>query len=174
MTTISGLSDRPMSLFRVEFWELYARHLCRHSQLGINVAHLTGVYGIWLAIYGILYWLLSFVDAAPWGLVAVAGSYLALIAPNVPLRIFVAMTLFMVLLLVPFFALPVLPVWAYAVTIPIWYQLQLWSHKLWNVSRDMTEFNLKYPKGRVLFFVLLMYDGPIMLNYLLFDRQSWE
>ena len=33
------LTDRPMGLFRVEFGELYARHLCRHSQFGINVAH---------------------------------------------------------------------------------------------------------------------------------------
>jgi hypothetical protein len=35
----------------------------------------------------------------------------------------------------------------------------------------MTEFNAKYPKGRLLFVVLLVYDLPILLNYLVFDTQ---
>jgi hypothetical protein len=56
---MSTLTTRPMSLLRVEFNELYARHLCRHSQLGINVIHLIALFAIWYAVYGLLYWLVG-------------------------------------------------------------------------------------------------------------------
>ena len=42
-----------MNPFRVNFQELYARHLCRHSQYGINVIHVAAVFGIYLALAGI-------------------------------------------------------------------------------------------------------------------------
>ena len=50
---------------------------------------------------------------------------------------------------------------------------QAWSHKVWAVERDMTEFNKRYPKGPVLFVVLLVYEVPLLLNYLAFDRKNW-
>ncbi len=37
----------------------------------------------------------------------------------------------------------------------------------------MTEFNRKYTKGYVLFVVLLIFEVPLVLNYLIFDRKNW-
>jgi hypothetical protein len=42
-----------MSLWHVEFQELYARHLCRHSQFAINVAHLAALFATWFAVYAV-------------------------------------------------------------------------------------------------------------------------
>jgi len=157
-----------MSLFSVEFSELYARHLCRHSQFGINVAHLAAVFGTWFALYGIVYGL----GAGPWGLAALAAGYLVVIAFHVPFRVLAATVVVVGLLLAAICALPELPLWAYVLMIPVWYKVQAWSHKIWNVERDMTEFNAKYRKGRLLFVVLLIYDLPILLNYLVYDEKS--
>src|SRR5262249_8874723 len=100
-------------------------------------------------------------------------AYLAVLAPNVPPRVLAATTVFMALFVAAILWLPPLPWWAYAVMVPVFYKLQSWSHRLWNVERDMTEFNLLYPKGGVLFVVLLFYEVPIVLNYLVFDRKTW-
>ena len=35
----------------VDFAELYARHLCRHSQFGINVIHLAALFGVWFGVF---------------------------------------------------------------------------------------------------------------------------
>jgi hypothetical protein len=153
----------------VEFPELYARHLCRHSQLGINVAHLVALFGVWFGVYGALYWLFG----TPWMPVGMAVAYVGVVAVNVPPRVGVAVALFLALLVGAVLLLPELPVWAYLVMIPVFYKLQSWSHKLFNVERDMTEFNRKYTKGFVLFVVLLFYEVPIILNYLVFDRDNW-
>jgi hypothetical protein len=164
-----------MSLFRIEFPELYARHLCRHSQFGINVAHVIALYGIWFALYGITNSLLTLAGVGPWGLLLPAAIYLAAVAANVPLQVWAVTGVFVALLLAPFFVLPELPVWmiaVYVLLVPVWYKVQAWSHKIWDVERDMTEFNTKYPKGRLLFVVLLVYDLPILLNYLIFDRSE--
>ena len=40
-------------------------------------------------------------------------------------------------------------------------------------SKDMTDYNKRFPKGFVLFVVLLINEVPICLNYLLFDRKNW-
>ena len=173
MTTVGMLSARPMNLFRAEFAELYERHKCRHSQFGINVGHIIAVYLTWLALYGIATWLLSLVSAPPWVLPALAGLYLAVIAPNVSLRVLILTALFVVLLLGTNLLLADVPVWVDVLVIPAAYKLQAWSHKVWNIERDMTDFNLKYPKGRLLFVILTIYEAPILLNYLCFDRRSW-
>ncbi len=54
------------------------------------------------------------------------------------------------------------------------YKLQARSHKWFPVERDMTAFNKKYAKGFVLFVVLLFYEVPIALNYLVFGRKDWS
>ena len=172
MTTASVLSARPMSLFRVEFPELYARHLCRHSQFGINVVHLVAVFGTWLSLYGIAFWLLSWVPEAGWVLIALAATYLLAIAPNVPFRVWLVTGLFIALILFSCLELAMVPVWLFALLLPVWYKLQAWSHKVWDVERDMTEFNAKYRKGPLLFAVLTIYEAPILLNYLVFERKS--
>jgi len=166
---MSTLTSQPLSLVHVEFSELYARHLCRHSQFGINMAHLIALFGVWFGVYGALLWLFR----TEWLPISLATAYLGVVAFQAPLRVTVATAIFLVLLLGAVLLLPLLPWWAYLVMIPVCYELQSWSHKVFNVARDMTEFNLKYPKGFVLFVVLLIYEVPIVLNYLLFGRKDW-
>ena len=68
---MTPLTNRPMRLLLVEFHELYARHLCRHSQLGINVAHLIALFATWYAIYGLLFWSVGI----EWMLAVLAAEY---------------------------------------------------------------------------------------------------
>jgi hypothetical protein len=152
-----------MQLWLVEFHELYARHLCRHSQFGINVAHIIALFGIWYSVYGLLYWL----TGVEWILAVPIVPYLAVLVPNLPVRLLMATIVFVGLMAAAAIFLP-LPWWAYVILIPVCYELQSLSHKVWTVETDMTEFNRKYSKGQVLFWVLLIYEVPICLNYLLF------
>jgi hypothetical protein len=166
---MSTLTSRPMSLRRVDFEELYARHLCRHSQFGINVVHLAALFGVWYGVYGIVYALVR-VDWLP---AALAAAYLALVAIGSPARVSVATAVFLALFVAAVLFLPELPIWVYAVMIPVCYELQALSHKVFTAATDMREFNQKYPKGFVLFIILLIYEVPLVLNFLLFDRKNW-
>ncbi len=166
MTT---LTTRPMRLLRVEFNDLFARHLCRHSQLGVNVVHLIALFAIWYAVYGLLYC----VADLEWVLAVPPLAYLAAVAPNVPMRVFAATTLFLGLILAAVFFVPA-PWWAYLIIIPVSYKLQAWSHRFFTIESDMTEFNKKYAKGPILFIVLLIYEVPIVLNFLLFAQSKPE
>ncbi|MCI0683559.1 MAG: hypothetical protein L0Y71_15755 [Gemmataceae bacterium] len=153
-----------MQLWIVEFHELYARHLCRHSQLGINVIHLAALFAVWYAVYGLLFWL----TGIEWTLAVPALAYLAVLAPNLPLRVLAATAVYLGLILAAVLLLPQPPFWVYLIMIPVFYKVQSWSHKFYTVETDMTEFNAKYTKGSVLFVVLLWYEVPIVLNHLLF------
>jgi len=166
---MSTVTARPLSLVHVDFQDLYERHLCRHSQFGINVAHLAALFGLWYAVYALVYWLVRI----EWVPVAMAAAYLAVMLPNLPARVTAVTALFLAIFVAAVVWLPPLPFWAYLVMIPVFYKLQAWSHKLFTVERDMTEFNKKYPKGPALFVVLLFYEVPIVLNYLLFGRKDW-
>jgi len=176
---MSTLTSQPMSLLRVDFQELYARHLCRHSQFGINVAHLAALFGTWFGVYGIVYWQVraAWPSAGPlaeWVAVALAGVYLAaLAATGTPVRVLLATAVFLALFLAALFWLPELPVWVYLVMIPLFYELQSLSHKVFTTERDMTDFNQKYNKGPALFVLLLFYEVPIVLNYLIFGKKDW-
>lgn len=165
MTT---LTNRPMRLFLIEFDELYSRHLCRHSQYGVNVIHLLALAGTWYAVYGLLYWLVG----SEWVLAVPALLYLGVVALNVPLRVLAAAALFLGLIVAALILLPQLPFWVYLIVIPVLYEVQSWSHRFYTLETDMTEFNKKYTKGVVLFVVLLIYEVPIVLNFLLFDRKA--
>jgi hypothetical protein len=176
-----------MSLISIEFDELYARHLCRHSQLGINVVHLAALFGVWFGVYGVVYWLirgvLDLFGLAPsfplpeWVMVGLAVSYLVSIAPNVPLRVLAAVAVFLAVFVTSLLlVLPALPPWMvgiYLLLVPVCYKLQAQSHKWYHIEHDMTEFNRKYTKGFVLFVVLLFYEVPILLHYLVFGRKDW-
>ena len=164
---MSTTASRPLSLLRVDFADLYARHLCRHSQFGINVVHLASLVGVWYGVYAALYWL----TRAEWLPAALAAAYLGVVALNAPARVGVATAAFLALFVAAVLWLPELPVWVYLVMVPVFYKIQSWSHKLWTAEADMTEFNKRYPKGFVLFVVLLIYEVPLVLNYLLFDRK---
>jgi hypothetical protein len=166
---MSTLTSRPMSLVHIEFPELYARHLCRHSQFGINLVHLLALFGVWFGVYGAVYWLVRL----EWVPMAMAGAYLAVLLPSVPLRVWLATAVFLGLFVAALLCLPLLPIWVYLLIVPVFYKIQAYSHKVWTIERDMTEFNRKYTKGFVLFVVLLFCEVPLLLNYLVFDRKRW-
>ena len=163
------LTSQPMSLWRVDFRELYARHLCRHSQFGINVFHLAALFVVWFGVYGFVHWLAP----APWVPVAMAAAYLAAMLPSLPIRVTLATAAFLALFVLAVLRVPMLPWWVYLVMIPVAYKIQSWSHVRFHIEHDMTEFNKKYTKGYVRFFVLLFYEVPMLLNYLTFDQKSW-
>jgi hypothetical protein len=159
-----------MNILRADFRELYQRHLCRHSQFGINVAHLASVLGTYAALYALIYAL----GVSEWMLLAMIGLYLALLAFNLPLRVFLLNALIVVLLFLACLALPSLPWWCYPLLIIFFYKLQAWSHRIYTRETDMTEFNKKYHKGLTLFALLSLYELPILLNYLFFGRKDWR
>jgi hypothetical protein len=155
-----------MNLLRVNFQELYERHLCRHSQFGINVIHLATVICTYLAMFAILAWIVD----SWWLLLALPIVYLATIAANLPLRVLIVTALFLALFLALFAVVPRGPVWVYPIAIVALYKIQAWSHRIYTVATDMTEFNKKYPKGPKLFVLLSLYELPPLLYYLVFGH----
>jgi hypothetical protein len=164
------LTAPPMTLLRVDFAGLYARHLCRHSQFGINVVHLIALFGVWFGVYALLYWL----TGAAWLPALLAVAYLMLVAVNAPVRVTAATAVLLAGLVAAVVLLPELPPWVYVLMIPVCYEAQTLSHKVFTAAADMTEFNRKYPKGFVLFIVLLVNEVPLLLNYLAFDWKRWR
>jgi hypothetical protein len=154
-----------MNPLRANFAELYQRHLCRHSQFGINVIHLLSLVGIYWCLYSIAYSLLETV----WPLAAVAAVYLGVVACNVPFRVFALTTVFAALLIGLVVAVPSLPFWVYLLPFYPLYKIQIWSHRLYDRALDMTKFNKKYAKGFALFVLLTTYEVPIQLNYLFLE-----
>src|SRR5262249_60621721 len=112
---MSTLTTEPMSWLRVDFPGLYARHLCRHSQFGINVVHLAALFGVWFGVYGIVYALAR----VEWLPVALAVGYLCLVALNASFRVCVATAVFLAFFLAALFWLPELPIWVYLVMVPV-------------------------------------------------------
>ena len=167
---MSTLATRPMNLLRVDFADLYARHLCRHSQFGINVAHLAALFGTWFGVYAFLYQLAG---QLVWIPVVLAAAYMGLVALGAPLRVCVVTAGFLVLFVSAVIWIPELPIWAYLLMVPAFYKLQSWSHLVFTAATDITEFNKRYPQGPALFVILLIYEVPMVLNYLIFDRKRW-
>jgi hypothetical protein len=170
---------RPLSWFRVDFSELYTRHLGRHSQFGINIAHLAALYGIWFGIYGAIdQTLLHAEPRAAWPvIIAMAVTYLAMVSVNAPIRVTLATATFLVVFVASVLALPTLPAWSilvFVALVPLFYKVQAYSHKVWNKAADMSEFNRRFPPGRALSFLLLINEVPICLNYLAFRRDDWR
>jgi hypothetical protein len=160
---------RPLSLLHVDFDALYARHLGRHSQFGINLGHLTALFGLWFGVYATLYEAIL--------IVALALSYLACVASSAPYRVVVATAIFMALFVASVLALPRLPAWtmlAFFAMAPLFYKVQSWNHKIWTTAADMTEFNRRFPPGGAMNFILLIYEVPICINYLVFRREDWR
>ena len=153
-----------MNLLKVNFLELYERHLCRHSQYGINVIHLISVIGSYLALFAIAFRLLDNV----WVWMAVPLVYSVLVAFNLPLRVLGATLVFLIGFFALFFLLPSIPLWVSLVVLVLSHEIQQWSHKIYTVEYDMTAFQAKYRKGLLLFVILSLYELPILLNYLVF------
>ncbi len=163
-----------MNLWMVDFQELYLRHLRRHSQFGINLLHLIAVAGI----YGALCAIALSLPGSVWILGIVLGIYFVMLAMNLPLRLLLVNLVFMAGLLALSWALcwglPPVYIWLYVVLILFWHRFQIWNHKIYDKQLDMSDFQEKYKKGPLLFAVLSIYELPILLNYLIFDRRSWS
>jgi hypothetical protein len=176
---MSQIAAQPLSLRHVDFDGLYTRHLGRHSQFGINVAHLLALYGVWFGVYATITQTLRFAGVPGWWAAAVvlALCYLATAAVNSPPRVILATAAFLAVFVATVLALPPLPGWSVpllVLLIPVCYKLQSWSHKVWTAAADMSDFNRRFPPGRDLNLVLLFYEVPICLNYLLFRRGDWR
>ena len=106
-----------------------------------------------------------------------AATYLAIVAINAPFPVDLATAGFLAFFVASVLALPRLPAWsilALLLMVPLFYKVQSWSHKIWTVAADMAEFNRRFPPGRTLTWILLLYEVPICLYYLLFRRQDWR
>ncbi len=168
-----------LSLRRVDFAGLYARHLGRHSQFGINVGHLLALYALWFGIYAVIDQTarLVGVPASSSIVVGLAVAYLATVCINAPPAVCLATAAFLAAFVASVLALPQLPPWsipALLLLIPAGYKFQSWNHKVWTAAADMSEFNKRFPPGRDLNLILLIYEVPICLNYLLFRRADWR
>jgi hypothetical protein len=152
----------------VNFQELYRRHLCRHSQFGLNVWHLIAVVGIYYSLYGIAFAL----PGAPWIVGSVLTAYFVILAVNVPWRVLLLDGAVVGALLAVTLAVPQIPVWIHLILLVIWHRFQVWQHRIYDKSVDMREFNDKYRKGPALFVLLAVYELPILLNFIAFDSRS--
>ena len=155
-----------MNPLKANFEELYRRHLCRHSEFGINVLHLIAVVGVYLALFGIAFAL----PGGTWIITAVLTAYFLTLAANLPLLVWLATVTSISLMLSAFLYSPQLPIWAYVIMLFVWHKFQNWNHKIYHKEHPMDEFQEKYQKGLPLFFLLSVYELPILLNFLVFDR----
>lgn len=156
-----------MNPINANFMELYRRHLCRHSEFGINVLHLIAVVGVYFSLYGIAF----SIPGGRWIVAGVLSIYFAVIAKNVPFPLWIANTTVVLLILGMFLAIPTLHVLVHVALLFAWHRFQNWNHKIYHKEHPMDEFKGKYQKGPKLFFLLSVYELPILLNYLLFDRK---
>ena len=157
-----------MNPLRANFDELYHRHLCRHSQFGINLLHLIAVTGIYISLLGIAF----AIPFGPWIAGGLLAAYLLVLAFNIPLRVLVLNVAAIGCVLGLFLLLPKVPVWVHLILILCWHRFQVLHHHVYDESHDMSEFAEKYRKGPVLFVLLAIYELPILLNFLVFDSRK--
>ena len=160
-----------MNPLHANFDELYRRHLCRHSEFGINVMHVMSVAGIYYAIFCLLF---EIPVVGVWLAGALVAAYLLTIVRNIPVKIFICDVLAMAALVAAAWAtaeaLPWWMFWIHILAIKFWHWFQNWNHKVYVKEHDMSEFAEKYQKGFALFCLLSIYELPILINYLVFDR----
>ena len=164
-----------MNLFRIDFQEVYERHLCRHGHFGINVLHLVVVLVIYVALFGIVGAVVDRIapDNRFLILLCLTLPWFVLVLKNCPLRVGCATAVIVLLLLGAYAVLPPVPVWIWPILIFAMHHFQQYSHKIYPMRRDMSRFADKYRKGPLLFVLLLVYELPILVNYLLFGRSDW-
>lgn len=165
-------AKQPLSILRINFDELFRRHLCRHSEFGINVLHIVSVWGVYCSLLAIefrfLQWLLP--AAEVWQLIAMLLTsllpWLAVVAVNVPVPVLLASASMGLALSLPAASQP-FPAWVHLVLLPLWHQLQLVSHRFYTEHRDMSEFATRYRKGWFLSVLLAVYELPILTQFFL-------
>lgn len=168
-----------MNILRINFDELYQRHLCRHGQFGINVWHIIAVYGVYFSLCSLATIAISSVlsQTTPtvqfFVLFLLFIPYFAVLLRNIPIPVFMLTFLSLVLLSTAAMAIPGIPFWLHLILIPAWHRLQLLSHRHYTRHQDMSAFNQTYRKGWTLFVLLAVYELPILLQYLAFSRKDW-
>lgn len=175
-----------MNILNVNFEELYRRHLCRHSQFGLNVGHLGSVIAVYFGLCGVVWEITSrFINYKhpEYVILALVTPYLLVLLFNVPLKVWLsALLMIAAIVSAAYFACPhitlpgdfgYLTIVLYIVLILGAHRYQNWAHQFYHKEKDMTEFNKKYKKGLVLFFLLAVYELPILLNYLVWNKQDW-
>jgi len=161
-----------MNILRISFDELYRRHLCRHSEFGINVLHIVSVWGVYLSLLAIecrcVHWLLP--HASVWQLITAMLMtllpWLTVVGINVAPSVLLTTGGMAIVLCLPA-ALQPLPAWVHLLLLPLWHQLQLISHRFYRVQKDMSEFAERYRKGWRLSLLLAVYELPILVQFFL-------
>ena len=174
MDTADRGSDatQPLSILRINFDELFRRHLCRHGAFGINVLHIVSVWGVYCSLLAIEYRVLQWLFPAGllWQLIAVMLlsllPWLTVVAVNVPVAVLLATAVMSLALCLPA-ALQPFPAWLHLLLLPFWHQLQLVSHRFYAEHRDMSEFATRYRKGWFLSVLLAVYELPILTQFFL-------
>ena len=168
-----------MNILRINFPELYQRHLCRHAQFGINLWHALSVYGVYFSIYSLVAILIQTLlpDSTPADrgllLLLLSLPYLTILMRNIPVSVMLLTLVSTALLISAAVLTPAIPFWLHLILIPAWHRVQLISHKRYTLHRDMSAFEDKYTKGRTLFLLLAVYELPILLQYLACGRKDW-
>lgn len=165
--------NQPLSILKIDFDELYRRHLCRHGQFGLNVLHLISVYGVYFSVFALVVALIQLAfpglssAASAVAILALSGPYLCLLLLNIPVPVLLLTLLSVIVLTVSALAVISIPIWAHLLLIVFWHRFQIWSHRYYTEHRDMSEFETKYRKGIRLFTLLAVYELPILLHYLM-------
>lgn len=168
-----------MNILRINFHELYQRHLCRHGQFGINVWHIIAVYGVYfslcslvaIAIKILMPQITSMVQCCV--LILLFVPYFVVLVRNIPIPVFLLTFLSSMLLIAAAVATTGIPFWLHLLLIPAWHRVQLLSHRRYTLHHDMSAFDQVYKKGKTLFVLLAVYELPILLQYLTFGRKDW-
>jgi len=159
-----------LCLTKFHFEELFQRHLCRHSQFGINVLHMVAVLGIYCSVFSlislllqrtlptetaVLRWLLLNLLSVPW---------LVILRKNTPSSVFL-LTILSTLSLSATAVILSLPAWIHLILLPLWHQTQQFSHRIYTRHTDMSAFREKYPPGRRLALLLAICELPVLIHY---------
>lgn len=159
-----------MKIKDICFGELYLRHLCRHSEFGLNVLHIAAVAGVYYSLAGLIRNLASSIfQHSGWLAVAIPLfiPYAAVLLRFVPTMTAIFSLLIVVAIVFLQMLSPPIPIWVHAGLILFWHRTQLWSHRLYTRAYDMSMFSAKYPKGPVLFMVLAVFELPLLVHYFL-------
>jgi hypothetical protein len=173
------MEKKKVNILRINFDELYQRHLCRHGQFGINVWHIIAVYGVYfslcslaaIAVRSLLPEITPTIQCCVLTLLFV--PYFGVLLRNIPSPVFLPTFLSSMLLIAAAVATPGIPFWLHLIMIPAWHRVQLLSHRRYSLHHDMSAFDQTYKKGRALFVLLAVYELPILLQYLAFGRKDW-
>ncbi|MBS0265955.1 MAG: hypothetical protein JSS02_28750 [Planctomycetes bacterium] len=167
-----------MNMWQVDFHELYRRHLCRHSAWGLNFYHFVAVLGVYTSLFGLA--LQSAFQPIGQGFVAaVLAAYFMTLACNVPAKVFMVTLLVVFAVLAAVLFVPgflgrrdILPAWGHLLLLVTWHRCQVFQHRFYPDTADMSAFEARYKKGFALFVLLAVYELPLLLNFLVYDHEQ--